>query len=73
MFLFWRETQRSKFGLQMRVGVAAAVVELDHFFQGGQAAVVHVGRGAGDLAQGRRIEGAAILLFAGDGKPPRVE
>jgi hypothetical protein len=52
----------------MRIPVAAAVVILDDVFESGEATVVHVGRSAGDLAQGRCFEiaspGSGVGEFA---------
>jgi len=59
-----REMQRANLGIEVQIPVAAAVV-LDHVFESGEAAIVHVGRGAGDLAEGGGLEipgaGAGVL------------
>ena len=46
----------------------AVVVVDDHVPQRLQAAVVHVGRGDGHVAQRRRLEGAEVVEVAGDGE-----
>lgn len=43
-------------GIEDAVAVAAPIVTLDYVFESGDAAIVHVGRGAGDLTQRRRFE-----------------
>ena len=55
-----REIQPADLAIETGVRPAAAVVELDHGFERGKAAVVHIRRGAGDLAQCWRLEGPAI-------------
>ncbi len=50
----------------MRILAAAAVVEVHHVLQRLEHAVVHVGRGVLELAQGRRHERALALLSPGD-------
>src|SRR5207244_3916946 len=62
------EMQRADLGIELRIGTAAAIIMFDHVFEGHQASVVHVRRGAGDLAQGRSLESSAILGAAGDGE-----
>ncbi len=50
------EMERPNLGIESRVAVTAAVVILDHVFERGDAAMVHEGRGAGDLAERRHPE-----------------
>src|SRR5262245_43860861 len=38
---------------------------IDYLFQRREAAIVHVGRGYGDIPQGRRLELADVLRLAG--------
>jgi hypothetical protein len=45
-----------QFGIQLRIPVPAAVVILDHILQRSDAAVVHIGRGARNLAERGRFE-----------------
>jgi hypothetical protein len=44
--------------VEMVVLKSAAIVEVDHFIQRREAAIVHVGRGAGHLAKCRCLESA---------------
>ena len=46
------EMQRANLGVEARIPVAAAIVILDDVFESREAAIVHVGRGARDLAKG---------------------
>jgi hypothetical protein len=48
---------------------AAFGVELDHIFKRRHTAVMHVRRGARDLAQRRRLERAVVARIAGDREP----
>ena len=56
-----------------RVGALhAAAVVVDDFLKRGEAAVVHVGRGQRDVAQGRGFEFSAVCGVAGDRHPAGV-
>jgi len=52
---------------RIEAGVVSSppVVEVDDVLEGGEASVVHVGRGASDLAERGRLEAASVLV------PPR--
>src|SRR5688572_14320314 len=65
LFFSVRETKRAEASVQRWVLLAAAVLIVDHLFQSGEAAVVHIGCGPADLAKGWRFEGAAIVRGAG--------
>ncbi len=55
-----------------RDGTSAAIVELDNGVESGEAAIVHVRRRARDLAQRRRLEGAAIGIVAGNDESAQI-
>jgi len=61
LLFFDRKMKRVDLGIDVWVRSAASIVEVDDLFEAGDAAVVHVGRGARDFAQRRCFEGAAIL------------
>ena len=61
LFLFRAQAQGTQLRIAVRIGVAAAVVELDYFLQGGHASVMHVRRRADDFAQGGSLEGTAVV------------
>src|SRR5207248_684477 len=48
------------------IRISTLVIEVHHFRQRLQTAVVHVGRGMLYLPQGRRLEGSPILAILGD-------
>lgn len=54
-----REVRIEGFG-----GLEGGVVVLDHLLEGGKASIVHVGRGKGDVPEGRGTEFVAVGLFA---------
>ena len=59
-----RKVERLDLLIQIWIGVAASGVKIDHVLERLQAAVMHVGRGERDIAQGRRLELAlGRLLF----------
>src|SRR5206468_12826426 len=65
-------TKRQEDSIESRIRVAALVVILQYLFQRCDAAVMHVWRGAGDLAQRRRLERAAIFWAGGNGEPALI-
>src|SRR5712692_7313421 len=64
------EMQGTNLGIEARISIAAAVVILDNILETGDAAVVHVGRGAGDLAQRWRLEVALPCARVGESAVP---
>jgi len=57
VLLFGRgEVERPDLVIEARIPIPAAIIILDDLFERGKAAVVHVGRGAHDLAERRRLE-----------------
>src|SRR4029077_19097700 len=46
---------------------AAAIIEVDDFFQRSDAAIMHVRGGASDLTESRRLESTAINVVLRDG------
>ena len=58
--------------IEVGIGVAPLVVELDHVLQRLQAAVVHVRRGQRHVAQRRRAERTAVVLILRDEVPSDV-
>src|SRR5205814_2218373 len=52
--------------------IAASIVVVDHFFERREASVVHIRSGAGDLAQRRNLEGAAVLGLGRNAEAPGV-
>src|SRR3990172_1008080 len=60
-------------GIERGVAVPAPIVKLNDFFQTRDAAVVHVGGGSSNLAQRRRLEGAAICFFVRHDEAAQVE
>ena len=65
--------QRTKLRVQVGIPIATPVVILDHFLQGGQAPVMHVGSRALHLAQGRRLERPTVFFLPGDGEAAQIE
>ena len=61
-----QEVERVDFLVEVRVGVAAADVEVHHVFERLQAGVMHVRSSLGDVAQRRRLESALVCLIPGD-------
>src|SRR5688500_9494227 len=61
LFFGRNQVERPQFHVAMRVGDPAAIVEVDDFGKGRDAAVVHVRGGAGHLPKRGRLEGATIL------------
>jgi hypothetical protein len=58
--------------LQARIGSVGLIVVADRVGQGGDFAIVHVGRGHGDVAQARRAEAAGVFGFLCDARQARV-
>ena len=58
--------QGAQFRVEVRIAFAASVVILDDVFEGAEAAVVHVGRGVGDLAQRGCLEIAVAGAVVGE-------
>src|ERR1041385_28758 len=64
--------ERTNRFIQVRVRVAATVVVIDHFFEGLQTPVVHVGRGPRHFAQSWDLEAALPGALIGElSIPPR--
>src|ERR1700679_1220658 len=57
-----RQLQRLHLLIQVRIGVAASNVEIDHILKCLEAAVVHVRSGKRHIAQGRSLELSSIGL-----------
>src|SRR5262249_20525533 len=58
--------------VEVLIGAAALVVEVDQAFQGRFATVMHIGRGAKDAAQRRRLEGTdQFRIFVPRGQPSK--
>ena len=60
------EPKRTDPARQVRIGRAAAVVELHHIAERRQRSVVHIGRMARHVPQCRCLEAAAIALIVAD-------
>jgi len=65
LLLVVAQAERVQFAIEKGILVAAAVVVVDDFLQRRECAVVHVRRGARDLAKRGRLERAMIFQFAG--------
>ena len=53
------EVQRTNIGVLIGIRVSPVIVELENLFQRGDAPIVHVRRGTGDIAQRRSLERTA--------------
>src|SRR3569832_73328 len=65
--LLLAQIERLQIGIDVIPSIAAAIVMRHHLFERAVYTVVHIRRGEGDIAQGRRLEGArhVWLLFFG--------
>ncbi len=66
-FVLRGKFQRHHVGVQIFGIVAAAGVMVYDFFEGGKAAVVHVGSSKRDIAQGRYAKSAVLVAVAAHG------
>ena len=72
LLLVVAQAERVQFAIEKGILVAAAVVVVDDFLQRRECAVVHVRRGARDLAQRRCFEGAATGVLPGHGESAQI-
>src|SRR5436309_1039695 len=66
------ETEPLHAAVEVRVRHTALVVVVHHVPERGERAVVHVGRGDGDVAEPGRLEGADVVRLLGDQEAPEL-